>query len=148
MINIRLTIDQSAEHNEVEIIIKCAEIDDRLAQLIEQLKQYDIKLLGTENGRTHSLVAVNVLYIESIENRSFLYDNNTFYESDLKLYELEALLKDRQFQRISKNMIVNTASIISVRALFNGKFEAVLTTNEKVIVNRHYVKAFKEKFLI
>lgn len=146
--NIRLTIDQSAEHKEVEIIIKCAEIDGRLAQLIDQIKQYDIKLLGNKNGNTYSLIAVDVMYIESIENISFLYDEDKVYESDLKLYELETLLKDMQFLRISKNMIVNTARVKSVRALFNGKFEAQLTNDEKVIVNRHYVKAFKENFLM
>lgn len=145
--SIRLTIDQSAKHEEVEIIIKCSQIDDRLAQLIEQIKQYDIKLLGNKNGSTHSLVAADVLYIESIENTSFLYDENEVYECDLKLYELETLLKGTHFLRITKNMIVNTTYIKSVRALFNGKFEALLTNNEKVIVNRHYVKEFKENFL-
>ena len=145
--NIRLIIDESTEHEEVEIIIKCSQIDDRLARLIEQIKQYDIRLLGNKDGRTHSLLAVDVLYIESIENTSFLYDEKEMYENDLKLYELEKLLKQTHFIRISKNMIVNVTYIESVRALFNGKFEALLTNNEKVIVNRHYVKAFKEKFL-
>ena len=145
--NIRLIINESAEHEVIEIIIKCAQIDDRLARLIEQIKQYDIRLLGTQDGKTHSLIAVDILYIESIENTSFLYVKMEMYESDLKLYELETLLKGTHFIRISKNMIVNVTYIESVRALFNGKFEALLTNGEKVIVNRHYVKAFKEKFL-
>ena len=145
--NIRLIIDQSAEHEEVEIIIKCSQIDDRLARLIEQIKQYDTRLLGILDGKTYSLIAVDILYIESVENTSFLYDEKEMYESNLKLYELETSLKHTHFIRISKNMIVNTTYIKSVRALFNGKFEALLTNSEKVIVNRHYVKAFKEKFL-
>jgi DNA-binding LytR/AlgR family response regulator len=69
------------------------------------------------------------------------------YESDMYLYEIENMLTGTHFIRISKNLIVNTALIESVRALFNGKFEASLTNGEKVIVNRHYVNAFKEKFL-
>ena len=145
--SIRLIIDESSEHENVEIIIKCAHIDDRLARLIEQIKQYNIRLLGILDGKTHSLIAADILYIESLENTSFLYDEREMYESDLKLYELETLLKGTQFIRVSKNMIVNVSYIESVRALFNGKFEALLTNNEKVIVNRHYVKAFKEKIL-
>ena len=145
--SIRLIIDESAEYEEVEIIIKCSQIDDRLARLIDQIKQYEMKLLGILDGRMHSLIAVDILYIESVENISFLYDKKDMYESNLKLYELETLLEQTHFIRISKNMIVNVTYIESVRALFNGKFEALLTNNEKVIVNRHYVKAFKEKFL-
>lgn len=147
MISIRLTIKKSTVYEEVEIIIKCPQIDDRLARLIDQIKQYETKLLGTKDGITYSLIAADILYIESIENTSFLYDENQVYESNLKLYELESMLLGADFIRISKNMIVNVTYIESVRALFNGKFEALLTNSEKVIVNRHYVKAFKENFL-
>lgn len=147
MRSIRLTIDESRAYEEVEIIIKCPKVDERLARLIDQIKQYDLRLVGTKDGRTYSLIAADILYIETIENTSFLYNENHVYESDQKLYEFESMLQGADFIRISKNMIVNTTYIESVRALFNGKFEALLTNSEKVIVNRHYVKAFKENFL-
>lgn len=115
--------------------------------MIEQIKQYDIKLTGKKNDSIHSLLANDLYYIESVDNKSFLYDQNEVYESDVKLYKFEKLVEGTNFIRISKNIIVNIAYIESVRALFNGKFEATLTNDEKVIVNRHYVKAFKMKFL-
>ena len=144
---IRLTINESEEYGEVEIIIKCPRIDGQLARLIEQIKQYEITLIGKKDDRTYAIVAENLYYIESVDNKSFLYGKKEIYESELKLYELDKLLTETPFIRISKNLIVNTTHIKSVRALFNGKFEAFLTNDEKVIVNRHYVKAFKEKFL-
>ena len=114
----------------------------------DRLTTYRLTLTGTkDDGATYSLLADNVYYIESIDNRTFLCTEKDIYESDLKLYEIENLLAGTQFIRVSKNLIVNTALIDSVRALFNGKFEASLMNGEKVIVNRHYVKAFKEKFL-
>jgi len=144
---IRLTVNESKNYNEVEIIINCPQIDNEIRKLIKQIKQLQITLTGTKDGRTYSLHADNVYYIESIDNRSFLYNEKDIYESDLKLYEIENMLAGTNFIRFSKNLIVNTVLIDSVRALFNGKFEASLTNGEKVIVNRHYVKAFKEKFL-
>lgn len=147
MINIRLKVHESEEYNEVEIIINCPKIDKRLERLIEQIKQTTITIPGTREGRSYSLIIDDTFYIESIDNHSFLYHENDVYESDLKLYEIEDILVGTNFIRISKNFIVNTAYIESVRALFNGKFEASLTNGEKVIVNRHYVKSFKEKFL-
>lgn len=122
-------------------------MDNQLARLIKQIHQLHITLTGTREGRTYSLFMDNLYYIESIDNQTFLYEEKEVYKSDLKLYEFDQLLLDTYFIRISKNLIVNTAHINNVRALLNGKFEASLTNNEKVIVNRHYVKAFKEKFL-
>lgn len=144
---IRLTIHESEEYDEVEIIIKCQQIDNRLERLIQQIQQTTTTINGTRDGRTYSLIVDNVYYIESIDNRSFLYNEKDVYENDLKLYEIEKMLVGTHFVRISKNLVVNTAQIESVRALFNGKFEASLTNGEIVIVNRHYVKLFKEKFL-
>lgn len=145
--NIDVITDECADYEKVEIIIKCPKVDDRIAHLIEQIKQYEISFTGKKNGSIYSLMANKLYYIESVDNKSFLYDQNEVYESDVKLYEFEKLVEGTSFIRISKNLIVNIAYIESVRALFNGKFEATLTNREKVIVNRHYVKAFKMKFL-
>ena len=145
---IDLIIDECEDYKKVKITIKCPKIDNRLAHLIEQIKQYEITLTGRKNDSIYSLAANDLYYIESVDNKSFLYDQKEVYESGIKLYEFEHLVEGTNFIRISKNLIVNTSYIESVRALFNGKFEATLTNGEKVIVNRHYVKAFKMKFLI
>ena len=129
-------------------MIKCPKIDEKILRLIEQLKQNEIILTGRKDERTYSLIAKDLYYIESVDNKLFLYDHKEIFESDLKLYEFEQLVEGTDFIRISKNLIVNTSYIVSVRALFNGRFEAILTNSEKVIVNRHYVKTFKEKFLM
>lgn len=144
---IEVKIDECETYEKVEIIIKCPKIDDRLEHLIEQINQYKITLTAKKNDSIYSLVVNHLYYIESVDNKSFLYDQDEVYESDIKLYEFETLVEGTSFIRISKNLIVNTTYIESVRALFNGKFEATLTNREKVIVNRHYVKAFKMKFL-
>ncbi len=144
---IRLTINESKNYDEIEITINCPYVDNQLERLIKKIHQLHITLTGTRKGRTYSLFIDNLYYIESIDNQTFLYEEKEVYKSDLKLYEFDQLFLDTHFIRISKNLIVNTTHIASVRALLNGKFEASLTNHEKVIVNRHYVKAFKEKFL-
>ncbi|MFD1928209.1 LytTR family DNA-binding domain-containing protein [Sporosarcina siberiensis] len=143
----RLSIKESDEHKDIEIIIHCPKIDDRLSQLIELIQQHDIHLIGKNQKRIQSIPVKDLLYIESVDNNSFLYTLTNEFESNLKLYEIEKIVKNTRFIRISKNLIVNISQIQSVRALFNGRFEALLVNGEKVIVNRHYVKSFKEKFL-
>jgi DNA-binding LytR/AlgR family response regulator len=147
VMNIDIKIEECDDYENIEILIKCPRVDDRILRLIEQLKENEIIITGRKDGYAYSLVAKDLYYIESVDNKSFLYKQKDVYESDLKLYEIERLVGGTSFIRISKNLIVNTTFIESVRALFNGRFEATMKNNEKVIINRHYVKAFKSKYL-
>ena len=63
-----------------------------------------------------------------------------------KLYTLEKMFADTSFIRVSKSCILNIAKLKSVRPFINGKFEATLRNEEKIIINRHYVADFKKKF--
>lgn len=147
MIKIDLKIIESAEYEKTQIIIKCAKVDHRLKRIIEKIEQSNIMLSGEKEERIYSLDAESFYYIEAVDNRTFIYTEKEVFENNLKLYELVERLKDTSFIRISKHLIVNINHIHSVRALINGKFEVLLANEEIVIVNRHYVKAFKEKFI-
>ena len=62
----------------------------------------------------------------------------------MKLYELEDLLKNNSFFRVSKSMIVNLMKITSVRPALNGRFSAILKNGEEIIISRKYVPALKQ----
>lgn len=147
MIEINLEIIESEEYEGIQIIIKCPKIDARIKSIIEKIEQSNVALPGEKEGRIYSLEPESLYYIESVENIVFFYTENEIYESNLKLYEVVDRLKDLNFIQISKSLVVNINHIHSVRAIINGKFEALLTNKEIVIVNRHYVKAFKERFI-
>lgn len=143
----KIIVDAKKTYKEVEITIKCPEINQSVSQLINQIKTYELSFQGKKADHIYTLQAGQLFYVESIDNQTFLYTEDEVFESDLKLYEFENITATTNFIRISKNLIVNTSKINSVRALFNGKFEATLVNDEKVIVNRHYVKAFKTFFI-
>lgn len=147
MIEIDVKIIESEKYKETQIIIKCTKIDTKIKSIIGKIKQSEMTLPGENDGRIYALEANTVYYIESVDNKTFVYTENEVFENKLKLYELVERLKDTSFIRISKPLIVNTDCIQSVRALINGKFEVLLANEEIVIVNRHYVKAFKDKFI-
>lgn len=147
MTPIRLTIHESPDAGETEITITCKEVDDRLRTVIRQIEQMMVSFTGRKDGVEYTLDAETVLYIEAVDNSVFLYTDTDVYESGRKLYEYEKQLTDTAYLRISKHLIVNTAKIRSVRALMNGRFEAVLENGEKTIVNRHYAKMFRKYFI-
>ena len=87
---------------------------------------------------------MDIFYIESVDNRTFLYSSKDSYETNLKLYEFEELLKERGFVRISKSVIVNVMKADSIKPAFNGRFLCKLTNGEDVIISRKYVAGFRE----
>ncbi|PID18541.1 MULTISPECIES: LytTR family DNA-binding domain-containing protein [unclassified Sporosarcina] len=147
MITIRLNIEESINYEEVEITIRCPGVDKRLSRLIRQINQMMYSFTVKKDDAVHIIESDEVLYIESVDNTSFLYTKDDLFESELKLYEFESQLLDTSFIRVSKQVLINTSKIDSVRALLNGRFEAILETGEKVIVNRHYAKLFRKHFL-
>lgn len=147
VVTIRLKINKSHEFRDVEIMINCPEVDERLSRLIQQINQMMFSIHGKKDGNTYPIISDELLYIESVNDTTFLYTDREVFESDKKLYEFEEQLVNTRFLRISKNFIVNTSKIENVKALINGRFETSLSNGEKVIVNRHYVKSFRKHFL-
>lgn len=142
----KLTIEQAAGTPEVEIIIRCATLDQPLRNLIAQIQLYGFALPARRAGRSYSLAFETIYYFESVDEITFAYCEKEVYECPLRLYELEEKLGPANFIRISKNCIVNLAFLDSVRPLLGGRMEALLANGEKLLISRHYLPAFKEKF--
>ena len=67
------------------------------------------------------------------------------YDTRQKLYEIEEILADKAFLRISKSVVVNLMKIKALKPAMNGRFSAVLSNGEEVIISRKYVPSLKEK---
>jgi len=142
---LKLIIDQSPDQEEVEIIVKCALIDERLDKLIEMIRLYAFSIAARKDGRTYSLRLEDVYYFESVDRKTFAYTKEDVYECDFRLYELEEQLAKTNFLRVGKAVILNVSVLKSVRALINGRMEAELTNGEKIVISRHYVAKLKKK---
>ena len=144
---LKFTIEQSSDNNEVEINIKCGQIiDEKLQKLIDQIRLYSFSIVCKKDKEIYQISLKDAYYIESVEEKTFVYLEKEVYESNLKLYELEEQLKNTSYIRVSKSIILNIEKLQSVKPLINGKLEANLKNNEKIFINRHYVPEFKKKF--
>lgn len=141
----KLIIDQSLENGEVEITIKCGLIDERLERLIEQIRLYSFALSGRKDGESHVLRPEDICYFESVDERTYAYCMEEVYECGQRLYELERMLGEGSFVRVSKATILNTAYLKSVKALLNGKLEGTLKNGERIVISRHYVAELKDR---
>lgn len=142
----KITIETPRPGEENEIIVRCTSLDDRLMNLICALKtEQDHKLTGYVDEKIVMLSPQNIFYFESVDNKVFAYTDKGVYEVHKKLYEIEAEYSYTDFLRISKSSIVNVSKIAYLKPIFNGRFEAKLKNNEKIIISRQYVLDLKQK---
>ena len=81
----------------------------------------------------------DILYIESVDRKTFLYCKDRVYESAQKLKEFEVELHEDNFIRISRTMLINLDKIRSFFPALAGQMGAVMANEEKLIVSRRYV---------
>lgn len=141
----KITIETPEVGMEDEIILRCANLDEKIMNLIYALKSEQDKLTGYMEDKIIKLVPKEVYYFESVDNKTFAYTARGVYELHKKLYEIEKEYTYTEFLRISKSVIVNVAKIAYIRPIFNSRFEAKLKNNEKVIISRQYVADLKKK---
>ncbi|MEW4411997.1 LytTR family DNA-binding domain-containing protein [Clostridium sp. AN503] len=142
-----LKIMQSPEVKETRITIECQSVTQNLRHIINVIQNMETFIIGYQEKSSFKIPVDSILYIESIENRTFLYTRSDTFDSRQRLYELEKKLADLDFIRISKNTIVNLHQIEQVRSIGISKLELVLVNKERLIVNRNYLYNFKQKFM-
>jgi len=143
---LKLLIEQSLNCSETEIKITCGLMDDRLKKLIEQIRLYSFSITTKKDGTTISIPLEEIYYFDSTDNKTFLYMDDQVYPCSKKLYELEVALSDTPFTRISKNCILNTSMVQSVRTQFSGTTGSHFVRMGKVLVSKHYLAEFRAKF--
>ena len=93
-------------------------------------------------------MAIYVLeYCSNIVSLLTLYyqKSKSTYESELKLYELEQQLEEKDFIRISKQSIINLKKVKSLKADINRKIRVTLQNGEQILVSRMYSDELRKR---
>ena len=130
------------EQREV-VEIGCHEVNDTVKEIAAFVKSRQGQLSCSMEGRQYEIPVRDVLYIESVDNRTFLYTAKQSYEVRQKIYELEECLKEKRFLRVSKSSLLNLMKVESIKPALNGRFSAILTNGEEIIISRKYVPDLK-----
>ena len=116
--------------------IRCHEITEEVKEIVAFVKTRQGRLTGMLEDRQFEVPLPDVCYIEAVDNKVFLYTAEQVYETKQKLYELEELLKDKFFLRVSKALLLNLMKVRSIKPALNGRFTAVLQSGEEIIISR------------
>lgn len=141
----RIIVEADPALKETEVVIRCKETTPQVMGLMAALRSFDQRLTGDRDGQTYLLEAGQVLYIESVDKRAFLYTAEGVYETPLRLYELEERLASWDFIRASKSVIVNFGRVQSIRPDLGGRLRLTMENGEMVGVSRQYAPAIRKK---
>lgn len=140
----KIIMEEPRDGEEEQIIIRCRSMTPELLRFLTQLKA-QVTLVAYDRNEIHRIEPSAVFYIETVDNKTFLYLRDKVFESKQKLYELEESLAGSDFLRISKSVIVNLSKMKSLIPALSGRFEASLENGEKVIISRQYVADLKKR---
>ena len=132
----------------LQVVINCRQIDDEVLRLKCHIELFDKKLQTKKDNELHFINSFDVLYFESVDNRTFLYTEDDVLEIKQRLYELEVILSDKDFIRISKSQIVNINKIKSLKPELNRTILATMCNGEHLYISRKYVQAIRNMLSI
>lgn len=141
----KITIHTDENVQEMELSITCSHMTPRIEKLLAMVRMMEMQLTGIQDGETYLIDAGLVLYIDTVDKRTFLYTEKQVYESNLKLYELEEQLVQSDFFRANKSCIINLKHIVSLRAELDRRILVTMSNGERLIVSRQYADEVKRK---
>jgi DNA-binding LytR/AlgR family response regulator len=142
---LKINIIKSKDISETEITIKCAEVNGEIERLISGIQLHNHTIAGKSEGKTSFLKLEDIHYIDTVDEKVFIYTSDSVYETGLRLYEIEEKYADTSIIRISKSAILNLMKVEQVTPMLNGRIKASLQNGESIIISRQYIRSFKSK---
>lgn len=141
----KINLDIDGKYDDTEVIIRAPHLNNDIERMVAMMRMIDMQIAVRKDNETYLLETEKILYIEAVDRKTFFYTNSENYESELKLYEIEQELIERDFLRISKNSIVNLRKIKSLKTDVNRKIRITLQNGEQIVVSRMYSDELRKK---
>jgi DNA-binding LytR/AlgR family response regulator len=141
----KITIQVDEGFKELEITVSCNHISEEVEKLLASIRMLDMKLTGMKEGRRYLLDASSIVYVDTVDKKTFLYTVTETFETSLRLYELETKLGAADFLRAGKSCLFNFNYIKSLKADLDGRLILNMENDITLVVSRQYAAAVKSK---
>lgn len=139
----RIDVETDPSLREIEVLVRCAVADERVAAIVASLRMHDRRVSGLRDGELCVVAAGDILYLDSVDGRTFAYTSDAVLEPCVRLCELEERLAEAGFVRASKSCLVNLCRIQALRPYVGGRLLARLANGEDVVISRKYATEVK-----
>lgn len=142
-LKVEIIVDDKAD--DLHISVTCRQLTPEIEKLLENLRMMNHQLTARKHEETYLLDIAEVIYIESIDRKCFVYTADEVYETDFRLYELERQLEEFGFLRISKSFLIHLQKVQSLKADINRKIRITMSNGEQIIASRQYADELKKR---
>lgn len=139
----QLKIELQKNIEEPVVIIQCKEKDALIERLIAAFQIIDRQLTVICKGSVTTIDLSDILYIESVDRKCFIYTRDRVFETSDKLYELERQLSAFLFVQINKSCLVNMNHIDSIKSYIDRRLLLTMSNKEQLIASRQYAAEIK-----
>lgn len=140
---IEICVDEHAA--DLKISVTCRRLTPDVEKIIATLRMMNQQLTVRKDGEIHLLDIAQIIYIESVDRKCFIYTSDELYESEFRLYELEQQLEEYGFFRVSKSFLIHLQSIQSLKADINRKIRITMSNGEQIMASRQYADELKKR---
>lgn len=141
---VKFEVEQIKEDKEEAVVVCCHDTQASWVQQVKEAANGQISVCGYKNEARYRLRLSDIYYFEVVDGVSFFYTQKEVFTAKEKLYEFERISTGSPLFRCSKSMLLNADKIDYVRPSVSGRFEAILSNGESVMVSRKYVARLKQ----
>lgn len=138
-------LEQDFTKQDIEILMKYPKMNQEVERIVSLLQSAEKRIKCDLHGIEKLLHISDIYYVESVDKKTFVYCEQEVYHTDLRLYQLMAILEKQGFVQISKFCILNLNVLDSFRPLINSRMEAILKNGERLFVTRKYLAKIKQE---
>ena len=140
----KYTIEQIKQGDD-ELILRYQNLNQEVEHIMNFMSFADKKLVGTKDGSQIVVDVKQILYIESVDRKTFVYLEDDVVRVEYTLTQLERMLNSLRFFRCSKSMIMNIDKVKVLDSLASNRIDATMCNGEHIIISRTYASEFRRR---
>ena len=139
----KYTIEQITK-GEDELILRYQRLNGEVEAVLQFMNAPPKKLIGTKDNTQAVIDFADILYVETVDRKTFIYTADDVFRSELTLAQLEEVLNTVNYFRCAKSMIINIDKISTLKSLASNRIDATLVNGEHIIISRTYASEFRK----
>ena len=141
--NVEVVLD--SKYSEPKVIIYTNEVSENISDLVEQIKSYHLSYInGFFDDKVCRLTPQNIYLLYSENGKVYAKTENNIYTIKYRLYELENMLANNNFIRISNSEIINLEKVKNLDFAFLGTIKINFLDDSYTYASRRFIKKIKE----
>lgn len=136
---------QKIPHGEEELILRYQNETPEITRILRFLDGEQTTLVGLKDKQQVLIRPQQILYIESVDGRTFAYTEEDILQLEYTLSQTEYMLSSVNFFRCSKSTILNIDKIKMLKSLPSNRIDAMMCSGEHILISRTYASDFRKR---